>query len=88
MADNGARTLIFVNRSGLSNEAAHETARDLKKKGVRVVVHACDISDRPQVEKMVSDLARDALPIRGVIQAAMVLRVRLINQRRPCRPEN
>ncbi|GFF89731.1 lovastatin nonaketide synthase [Aspergillus udagawae] len=74
MADNGARTLIFVNRSGLSNEAAQETARDLKKKGVRVVVHACDISDRPQVEKMVSDLARDAPPIRGVIQAAMVLR--------------
>ncbi|GIK05386.1 type I iterative polyketide synthase [Aspergillus viridinutans] len=74
MADNGARTLIFVNRSGLSSEAAQETARDLKKKGVRVVVHACDISDSQQVEKMVSDLARDAPPIRGVIQAAMVLR--------------
>ncbi|KAF7155878.1 hypothetical protein CNMCM5623_008758 [Aspergillus felis] len=74
MADNGARTLIFINRSGLSSEAAQETARDLKKKGVRVVVHACDISDSHQVEKMVSELARGAPPIRGVIQAAMVLR--------------
>ncbi|RHZ60784.1 hypothetical protein CDV55_106439 [Aspergillus turcosus] len=74
MADNGARTLIFVNRSGLSSAAAQETEQDLKKKGVRVIVHPCDISDSALVEKMVSELARNAPPIRGVIQAAMVLR--------------
>ncbi|KAF4207594.1 hypothetical protein CNMCM8927_002671 [Aspergillus lentulus] len=74
MADNGARTLIFVNRSGLASQAAQETARDLKQKGVRVIVHACDISDSKQVEKMVIELRRNAPPIRGVIQSAMVLR--------------
>jgi NAD(P)-dependent dehydrogenase (short-subunit alcohol dehydrogenase family) len=82
MADNGARTLIFVNRSGLSSAAAQETAGDLKKKGVCVIVYACDISDSKQVEKMVSELARDAPPIRGVIQSAMVLRVGPSNLRR------
>ncbi|PKX89349.1 putative polyketide synthase [Aspergillus novofumigatus IBT 16806] len=74
MADNGARTLIFVNRSGPSSQAAQETARDLKQKGVRAIVHACDISDSKQVEKMVTELERNAPPIRGVIQSAMVLR--------------
>ncbi|KAH1665525.1 hypothetical protein KXX15_008356 [Aspergillus fumigatus] len=74
MADNGARTLIFVNRSGLSSQAAQETARDLKQKGVRVIIHACDISDSKKVKKMVIELERNAPPIRGVIQAAMVLR--------------
>lgn len=81
MADNGAQTLIFVNRSGLSSAAAQETERDLKKKGVRVIVHPCDISDSTQVKKMVSELARNAPPIRGVIQAAMVLQVRQFNLR-------
>ncbi|RHZ51660.1 putative polyketide synthase [Aspergillus thermomutatus] len=74
MADNGARSLIFVNRSGLSSVAAQETAQDLEKKGVHVIVYACDISDSKQVENMARELARDAPPIRGVIQAAMVLR--------------
>ncbi|KAG2019088.1 hypothetical protein GB937_005379 [Aspergillus fischeri] len=74
MADNGARTLIFVNRSGPSSQAAQETARDLKQKGVRVIVHACDISDSKKVEKMVIELERNAPQIRGVIQSAMVLR--------------
>jgi len=78
MADRGARTLIFVNRSGLSKESSKETVRVLEERGVRVIVYACDVSDSKQMQTMVSELAQQAPPIRGVIQAAMVLKVRLL----------
>ncbi|PWY81670.1 polyketide synthase [Aspergillus sclerotioniger CBS 115572] len=74
MADHGARTLIFVNRSGLSHVQSQATVRELAEKGVRVFVHAVDISNSTQVEQMICELAHTAPPIRGVIQAAMVLR--------------
>ncbi|EAW12336.1 putative polyketide synthase [Aspergillus clavatus NRRL 1] len=74
MSDNGARTLIFVNRSGLTTVASQGTAKELEENGTRVIVHACDISDSTQVENMLNELAHNAPPIRGVIQAAMVLR--------------
>lgn len=77
MADRGARTLIFVNRSGLSKESSKDTVRVLEERGVRVIVYACDVSDFGQTQTMVSELAQQAPPIRGVIQAAMVLKVRL-----------
>ncbi|PYI04412.1 putative polyketide synthase [Aspergillus sclerotiicarbonarius CBS 121057] len=74
MADHGARTLIFVNRSGVSHGQSQATVRELAEKGVRVVVHAVDICSSTQVENMISELAHTAPPIRGVIQAAMILR--------------
>lgn len=78
MADHGARTLIFVNRSGLSHSQSQATVCELAEKGVRVFVHAIDISNSAQVEQMICELAQTAPPIRGVIQAAMVLRVYLL----------
>lgn len=75
MAERGARTLIFVNRSGLSKESSRETVRVLEERGVRVIVYACDVSDGRQMQTMVSELAQQTPPIRGVIQAAMVLKV-------------
>lgn len=74
MAKRGARTLIFVNRSGLSKESSKETVRVLEERGVRVIVYACDVSESRQMQTMISELAQQAPPIRGVIQAAMVLK--------------
>ncbi|RAK99944.1 putative polyketide synthase [Aspergillus ibericus CBS 121593] len=74
MADHGAKTLIFVNRSGVSHAQSQATVCELAEKGVRVLVHAVDICSSTQVENMMSELAHTAPPIRGVIQAAMVLR--------------
>lgn len=76
MAEHGARNLIFVNRSGLSNAASQATVEALKKKGVNTLVHACNVSDQDQVQNMLFELMRTAPPIRGVIQAAMVVKVR------------
>ncbi|KAE8356822.1 hypothetical protein BDV28DRAFT_144737 [Aspergillus coremiiformis] len=73
MVDHGAKTIIFVNRSGLSRASSQATVQELRGNGVQVLVHACDISNRDHVMKMMNDLEA-APPIRGVIQAAMVLR--------------
>lgn len=75
MIEHGAKHLIFANRSGMASEAAKETVKLLEQKGVNVIVQPCDISDAGQVQKMVENLQEVAPPIRGVIQAAMVLKV-------------
>ena len=40
-----------------------------------IVVKACDIADQESVNALVEDCAKTLPPIRGVIHAAMVLRV-------------
>ncbi|KAJ5084893.1 hypothetical protein NUU61_009472 [Penicillium alfredii] len=62
MAEHGARSLVFVNRSGLAKEDAKSTVKELEDKGVQVMVHACDISDETQAQRMVIDTSRCAPP--------------------------
>lgn len=78
MADHGARNLILVNRSGLSTEEARDTVQSLKEKGVTVAVYSCDVTDDIKVEATVTQAAKEMPPIKGVIQGAMLLRVRII----------
>ncbi|KAJ5374373.1 Acyl transferase/acyl hydrolase/lysophospholipase [Penicillium concentricum] len=74
MAQNGAKSLIFVNRSGLSKYESQATVRNLVEKGIQVTTRACDISNETEVQRMLHDLSRCVPPIRGLIQAAMVLK--------------
>lgn len=82
MAEHGARSLVFVNRSGLAKEDAKSTVKELEDKGVQVMVHACDISDETQAQRMVIDTSRCAPPVRGVIQGAMILKASKLRVRR------
>lgn len=78
MVEKGARHLIFVNRSGTSRREARETVYTLESTyGATVKVCGCDVSDEKQVKEMLSGLSCDPVfpPVRGVIHAAMVLRV-------------
>jgi len=74
MARNGARSLIFINRSGLSNDQSEKTVKELMERGVQVTIRACDISNGTHVERILHDFSHCAAPIRGIIQAAMVLK--------------
>ncbi|KAJ5170061.1 Acyl transferase/acyl hydrolase/lysophospholipase [Penicillium coprophilum] len=60
MAQNGAQSLIFVNRSGLSKYESQATVRNLAKKGIQVTTRACDISDETEVQRMLNDLSHSA----------------------------
>ncbi|KKK25964.1 hypothetical protein AOCH_000982 [Aspergillus ochraceoroseus] len=74
MAENGAKNIIFINRSGLTRAASRDTVEELEGRGVRVFVRALDIADNQQVDATMTELAETAPQIRGVIQAAMVLK--------------
>jgi NAD(P)-dependent dehydrogenase (short-subunit alcohol dehydrogenase family) len=77
MAQNGAKSLVFLNRSGLSKEKSQATVRELEKKGVQVIVQVCNISNEIEVRQMIVDVSHCAPPIRGIIQGAMVVKVRI-----------
>jgi NADP-dependent 3-hydroxy acid dehydrogenase YdfG len=75
MVEHGARYLILVNRSGLATDTARSTVRLLRDKDVKVAVRGCDISDERAFCEMYNEISKIMPPIRGAIQAAMILQV-------------
>lgn len=75
MVDHGAKNLIFANRRGLASQEAKDTVKDLEAKGATAAVYSCDVSKSEAVAGLVAESGKKMPPIRGVIQAAMVLRV-------------
>ena len=74
MLQKGARSFLFLSRSGTDSEQAATLTNHLEVAGARVIVVRGDASVREDVERAVK-AAPTEQPIRGVIQAAMVLRV-------------
>lgn len=72
MIENGARNLIFLSRSGIDSPAAATLVHDIEAQGVKATVIRGDASSKADVEKVKENMD-PALPIRGIVQAAMVL---------------
>lgn len=75
MTEHGARNLIFANRSGLATKEARDLVEKLKLKGATVAVYSCDVSKSGDLATLIAEASKFMPPVRGVIQAAMVLRV-------------
>ena len=75
MVQRGAKSLILLSRSGLKAEAAKELVQELRLGGAQVETPACDISDAESLSAVLRDCATRAPPVKGCIQASMVLRV-------------
>jgi len=77
MVDRGARHLVVPSRSGPnSSKAARDVISGLRSKGATVLTPCCDVSSKPRVEEMLEECrARGMPPIKGCINAAMVLQV-------------
>jgi hypothetical protein len=73
MADRGAKQLIVPSRSGTVSKAAVETVAQLTAQGVTVIAPQCDVSSEASLSRVLDECARTAPPIRGCINAAMVL---------------
>ncbi|KAJ5605646.1 polyketide synthase [Penicillium lagena] len=73
MADRGARNLIIPSRSGPKSKAAAEIIAQLKESGVTVKAPQCDVSDEASLSRMLNECAQTMPPIKGCINAAMVL---------------
>ncbi|TVY20485.1 Reducing polyketide synthase FUB1 [Lachnellula arida] len=74
MSQHGARNIAFLNRSGAERAEAQETIALLQANGVNAVAHSCDVSDEAALAAVVQSIEQSGAQIKGVIQAAMVLR--------------
>ena len=74
MAENGARHLCIMSRSGPGTSDAKKALEDIEAMGCLVQVMQCDVGDS-QAVKLAIESAE--IPIRGIIHAAMSLKVGL-----------
>lgn len=75
MADRGAKQLIVLSRSANAQEKAGPFVAEMRKVGCSIRAVGCDISDLTELKMALEGCAHEMLPVRGVIQGAMVLQV-------------
>jgi acyl transferase domain-containing protein/NADPH:quinone reductase-like Zn-dependent oxidoreductase/acyl carrier protein len=73
LTERGARHLILVSRSGQAVDEAPTVLARLERRGVKVWTVACDVTDRPALERLLADAARDMPPLKGIVHCAMVI---------------
>ena len=73
LAAKGARYLVLIGRSGVTNEAQQEAIERLEAAGVQVGAIAADIANLPELQQCFEDLQESIPPLKGVIHAAGVL---------------
>ncbi|OGM42335.1 hypothetical protein ABOM_007875 [Aspergillus bombycis] len=73
MAENGARHIAFISRSGAARTEGKKVLDTLKQAGVEAKAYAGDVADKVQLRSILHDISHSMPPIRGVIQGAMVL---------------
>lgn len=71
MTENGA---AFLGRSSTDQQQARILVEDLQNAGIHCQVIRGDVASKEDVERAVASIPKEH-PIRGVVQAAMVLRV-------------
>ncbi|PLN76124.1 iterative type I polyketide synthase [Aspergillus taichungensis] len=74
MASRGARSLVFLSRSGKITEAVQKTLDQLEVNGCTVKIFKCDVSDKERMEAVVKECEASMPPIKGCIQCSMVLK--------------
>jgi hypothetical protein len=76
MANLGARSVITLSRSGLDSPKALSLVDEMKCRGVVLTVLKGDAADSEGLRSALNGIEGKVPPIRGVIQAAMVIQVR------------
>ncbi|KAK6538230.1 hypothetical protein TWF694_011109 [Orbilia ellipsospora] len=79
MAERGAKTIVLLSRSG-PTESARDFLTTMRDMGVNCLTPRCDISDMNSVQETIKQLQITIPPIKGCIQATMVLKSALFNE--------
>lgn len=74
LADHGAGHLAFLSRTGRLSTQAQEVLDQLRRRNLHAAVYACDITDQEKLKETFSKIQTEMPHIKGVIQAATVLR--------------
>lgn len=75
MVKKGARNLILISRGGADNPDKKALVGELTSQGCNVRLLQCDITDKAGLESALATCSVTMPPIKGCIQATMVLRV-------------
>lgn len=75
MCERGARNLVVLSRRGIeaNSSAAQNLVETLGGRGVNIQTVVCDISDRPEVTRIIESLSFDSsnAPLKGIVHAAV-----------------
>ncbi len=74
MVEQGARHLVLVSRRGAASAKARAAVAALRAEGAEVLVAEVDVSQEEQVRELMATIRASLPPLRGVVQAAMVLK--------------
>lgn len=74
--EKGAKNIIVTSRKAESHPSAPELSSLAAAAGCRLLLRNCDTTQEAELVALISEASKDLPPIRGVINAAMVLDVR------------
>jgi hypothetical protein len=77
MCNRGARHIVILSRQADTRPGVAKLIEDLAVHGAKVAAVPCDITDSQQVQVAMAQVCKTSPPVRGLIQAAMVLEVLL-----------
>jgi len=72
LADKGAKILVLLGRSGMTDEAV-EVIAGLEASDVKVHVKSVDVSDLAQMEIVFKEIKQELPPLAGIVHAAAVI---------------
>lgn len=76
LVQHGARNLLLLSRCGPQTEEAKTLVNELIAQNINFAAPACDISNISMLEAVLGEISCTMPPVKGCIQATMVLRVR------------
>ncbi|KAL9582994.1 MAG: hypothetical protein Q9212_002975 [Teloschistes hypoglaucus] len=80
MSAHGARTILLLSRRNLSGSERSKLEAELGSFGTNIRIETCDIADATAVQDVAQRCQKTMPPVHGVIQAAMVLQDRILEQ--------
>jgi len=73
-AKHGAKNIAFISRSGAASLESKKLLQELHSSDINAIAYACDIADKEKLTSTISQIKQEMPVIKGVIQAAMVLK--------------
>jgi NAD(P)-dependent dehydrogenase (short-subunit alcohol dehydrogenase family) len=74
LAEHGAKHIAFISRSGAIMPESREVLEALHSKNINAIAYSCDVADTDKLKLTIDQINQDMPVIKGVIQAAMVLK--------------
>ncbi|EED24614.1 polyketide synthase, putative [Talaromyces stipitatus ATCC 10500] len=74
MSNKGAKNIVLISRSGFVTDKLKTLIHELGFHGTKILVKACDVSSRADIDKLLMGELIHFPPVRGVLHGAMILR--------------